>query len=196
MTAPIVVIAQDLVVESVPVEVFDVHGDRLILGCVQPSVQTEIAHDKIHAAIPVEITRHDSIPPAVAFLESARAHSLELPAPLVPINNDRHPLADYDEVRAPVSGDVRPHGIGHHPDLRQAGRRLLREVTEVTLPVVSQKHARRIDAVASGNNAPSDKQIGVAIAVEVRSGDPRPAEVLNWQTSFRLSEIPAPIVQV
>src|ERR1051326_4031288 len=152
-----VVVRHNLLVEAVSIEVFDVHRDGFRLGCVKPRVQPEIADDEIHSSVTVEIAGHEAIPPTVAFLEAPHIHALEFPASLVSINDYRHPIANDYQVGTPISGDIYPRRVGDHSNLRQTGRRLRRHISEMALSIVSQKHARRIEAVASGNYPSSDE---------------------------------------
>src|SRR5262245_66172560 len=85
---------------------------------MQPGVQTQVAKCKIDATIAIEITRHNTVPPTRAMLESFRIDADELRACVVE-HRDGHPLTHDNEVEPAVAVDVDPLGIRDHPDLAQ-----------------------------------------------------------------------------
>src|SRR5688572_8561540 len=149
------------------VEILHVHRGWLALRRAHARVEPEIADDEISAAVAIEVSRDDAIPPPMALLEPAQLDSLELPASRISKCRDRHPLADDHEIEPTVGSDVDPERVGHHAHSRQLWRQRFRDIGEPPATVVLKEHTRRIHPVSAGNESAADEQIDVAIAVVV-----------------------------
>src|SRR4029077_16115752 len=135
-----------------------------------------VPYDEIHSAVPGEVAGDDPIPPPVALLEPGDIELYQLSVTRVVENRDRHPLAYHDQVRSPVAVNILPYRIRHHSHVRQSRRGLVRYICELSVAIVVQKNAPRIDTVAARHAATANEQIHSAVAIEVCRFDARTAE--------------------
>ena len=129
------------------------------------TVEAPIAGDNVETSVLVEIADSDSLPPSGELQETQRFGRFEKPAVIIVEDSEWSPVTGEDQFRESVRVEVAENS-------RADQARLFKTVDlavsrfEYAAVVPEEVRAGRF-RITSGNGPPSDKQVEIAVAVDV-----------------------------
>src|SRR5204863_958387 len=77
-------------------------------------IQSEIPCHDVRAAIAVEISCRQAVPPAAQWGKASRLRDVDQSLSIVPVELDRHPVTYCNEIEPLIAIEIDPRGIGDH----------------------------------------------------------------------------------
>lgn len=169
------ILGLDQAVHAVARVVAVVNINGVMMGGVVFGVESGIADGVIDVAVIIDVASGDAVPPAEVFGEPGFFGGLGEISFLVEEEFDGAPLVRDEEINPAVGIGVGPKRGGNEPGSFEAGSFFGRGFDEFYYSargrLVDQEAAVGGDGIFAGDDAASDEEIEVAVAVEVGGND-------------------------